>query len=346
MQPLKSIAWARGFIVLVMAPVHTLLLYGNPDAHNSWLGKTFAFIAEGPGAPLLMVLMGLLFALSGKHTAGSVLKRSALLLLAACTLNCIKFVLPAALGWMPEGLTEDLQISPGIKGLMQLFLLGDVLHFAALAFPLLYIVHKHSQHKNLPLVLVLIVCIVAPVCWLLAEKYSANYLLVLAGGHPPQVFFPLFPWLAYPLFGMFLGQQIKNKDWVMETLLVPGCLLILAGLTIERFLHYRDPFDFYRPLPGALLKHIGIVCITLFVWDRLACYLQTNAFFRILEYLSKHITAAYIIQWIIICWMLPLFGYEKLDLYQSILAIIFTTSLTGGFLLSYTYLINRYEKNL
>lgn len=50
---------ARGFIVFIMPAVHSVLLYSSPQVQSGWLGAILGFLAEGPGAQLFMLLMGL-----------------------------------------------------------------------------------------------------------------------------------------------------------------------------------------------------------------------------------------------------------------------------------------------
>ena len=60
-----------------IAPVHTMLLFSKTAIQDSWLGYIFRFVAEGPGAQLFMLLMGISFALSS-YKSNSVLLRRAL----------------------------------------------------------------------------------------------------------------------------------------------------------------------------------------------------------------------------------------------------------------------------
>jgi len=39
-----------------------------------------------------------------------------------------------------------------------------------------------------------------------------DYILTLLGGHPPYVYFPVFPWIIYPLTGLSLGYYLKKFE--------------------------------------------------------------------------------------------------------------------------------------
>ena len=56
-----------------------------------------------------------------------------------------------------------------------------------------------------------------------------------------------------------------------------------------------------------------ILLISLCIWKGLGKYIKPNRFFKCLNYFSKNITQIYIIQWLLIIWMLPYFGYHELN---------------------------------
>ena len=66
MQRIQSLDLARGFTVLFMPSVHVVMLYSQPQVQQSLLGDILAFIAEGPGAQLFMLLMGVSFTFSSR----------------------------------------------------------------------------------------------------------------------------------------------------------------------------------------------------------------------------------------------------------------------------------------
>ena len=109
------------------------MLYSQPRVQQSILGHILAFIAEGPGAQLFMLLMGVSFTLSNKITTGHILKRSVSLLSAAYLLNFFKFLAPLGFAFFPDELLKELNIENDFNGAMFLLTLGDILHFASFA---------------------------------------------------------------------------------------------------------------------------------------------------------------------------------------------------------------------
>src|ERR1700683_2370100 len=142
MKKIPSFDLARGFTVLMIAPIHTVLLYSKLSVRETLMGNLMRFIAEGPGAQLFMLLMGVFFALQTQKKFFTIYKRAFFLMHGAFLLNILKFVVPHFFGWLPDDLLRDLNIAPGIHGYVQLIMIGDILQFAALATLLLYIIYR------------------------------------------------------------------------------------------------------------------------------------------------------------------------------------------------------------
>lgn len=328
---IQSLDLARGFTVLMIAPVHTMMLYSKPSVHHTLLGYFFALIAEGPGAQLFMMLMGITFALSEKSNK-KIYKRAFLLLIVAYALNIVKFVIP--LNFFPA---EFKNLLPA--NLIDIILIGDILHFAALALPVLYWINKFKNFPVVALMTAATVTLISPLLWdMKSSDFSVNYIFQLAGGAPPQVYFPLFPWLAYPLTGLLIGYSLEeNQHNLFSNLKYIGIILIIAGWLLDD----GRTISFYRTFPSSTFMHIGIVLLWLYAWNVFAKYVAPNHFSRLLIFMSRNITKVYIIQWIIIMWMLPVIGYQALNLFSSILAILFTSCSTLLVTVTLNYLYDR-----
>lgn len=345
MQRIPSLDLARGFTVLMIAPVHTVLFYSRPEVHATLVGQLLTFIAEGPGAQLFMLLMGVYCAFQKHLNTGRIFRRSAILLVAACMLNTIKFVIPAYLGWLPPALLQELGYTADSLDFMQLFLIGDILHFAALALICLCFIRHLPRWHHAALLGALLVCFVAPYCW---DLHSAtpliDFILSLIGAPLPRTFFPLFPWLVYPLAGLAIGHYLQQPDHHhFSCLRDTGACLIGMGWLIRTFLPDSPATSFYRTLAPETLQHLGIVLVTLYVWHCLEKSVLPNAFFRLLEYTSRHITQIYCIQWIIIIWLLPCVGFRELNYHASLFAICCTTISTLAISFAINLLIRIYS---
>jgi hypothetical protein len=341
MERIRSLDLARGFTVLFIAPIHTVMLYSNNGVYKTMLGCFLQFIAEGPGAQLFMTLMGMYIAFKPVADSKAVLRRSIMLLLAGYALNMAKFVLPMFVGIIPIEMQQDLGVQDDCAGMLQLFCIGDILQFAAPALVITHWVRRKKYFGNNALALAPFVLLLSPFLWdATSNNFVVNYFLELIGGQPPKVFFPLLPCLFYPLLGLFLGKLVmRDREMAYREMLKWGTAWLLFGIIA----HYMAGIEasFYRAYPWDTVGHAGLVLITLYVWEWLDRYITPNPFFYLLEYCSRNITTIYVVQWILIIWLLPFFGYQELGYYRTLMAIVITSSLT--FLI--TLIINKLKKN-
>lgn len=343
MNRIRSLDLARGFTVLFIPAIHTGMLYSDLSVHSHPLGIFLITIAEGPGGQLLMFLMGISFTLREQHSTAFVLLKSAGLLVAGYLLNIAKFVVPYSLALLPDEVLRELEITADQTAVWRLTGMGDILHFAALTLPVLHMLHKSKRYPVWALLGAVVTIVISPWIW---DNHSLqdvpNYMLGFFTGRPPRVFFPLFPWLVYPLTGLSIGYYFRmhQRDTVLRCGLT-GALLLLTGLLGSYYFPSDNSAGFYRTAPAATCWHLGIVLLAFCIWYWLAAHEKDNLFFRLLIYSSKNITLIYIIQWVMICWMLPVFGFRKLNITVSAIVMLLMTLNT--YLLTYCFqLIKRY----
>lgn len=321
----KEFDIARGFTVFIMPGVHVLMLYGNDPAKSSWLATIFGFLAEGPGAPLFMVLMGASFCFSSHTTWPQVLKRSALLLIAGYVLNFLKFTLLQITGLMPADFLAGYGIAPGRTGITTLLLVGDILQFAAIALVILRLIFALPRPYLVALIVCIFVIVVSPVHFSVAGHFYPADLFV---GKSPLIFFPVFPWLAYPVAGLCTAYIVKNTQHPFIFLRNIGIVLCVAACITAKCTGDALMANFYRSAPPSTLFHISVVLVWLYLIHILygqPFFTRTCSFFG---WLSKHITSIYILQWIIVFWCLPAAGYAHNGIWQTITWMIILTAVT------------------
>lgn len=326
MPRIRSLDLARGFTVLFIAPIHTVLYFSKPYVYHTWFGQFLGFIAEGPGAQLFMLLMGISFVLSSHKDFTSVWKRALFMLLLGYLLNFIKFVLPAILGFLPAGVYRELHVIRDLHGMLMMLLTGDILHFAAIALLVIYGVSRLPRYPVCALVLAIIVCFGSPLLFdLHCSNAFGNYFLSLLSGQPPRVFFPLLPWLMYPLVGLMIGHYIQQqKPLVFGYCLIAGFVLLL--LSCAPWMPYANKFNvsFYRTYPSGSLYHTGIVLVWLYMahWLSKCCADRHRLFFGFFTFLSRNITLVYIVQWGLICWTFLFFDFRELGTGWSVVLAV------------------------
>lgn len=347
MNRIRSLDLARGFTVLFIPAIHTGMLYSRLIVHKSVLGLFLIAIAEGPGGQMLMLLMGVSFALKQDHTFKRVLARTCWLLVLGYLLNTFKYVWPYEFGWLPPAVLDALAISKNGPAIERLFGMGDILHFAAITQCVLYGITRLKYYQWWALGLAIVVVIVSPLFWdHQPDTPVLHYLAGLATGHPPKVFFPLFPWLVYPLTGLCIGYYLKQRQQqTMKASGIAGAVLLIAGLTWQAFAPNLNPDGFYRTPVSGTCWHLGVVLICLYSWHLLTAKTKNNLCFEVLEYSGRHITLIYFIQWVLICWLLPVFGFRTLDTLHSAIAMIVMTADTYILTFFINRIKQRYEYN-
>jgi uncharacterized membrane protein len=334
----------RGFTVLMIAPIHTVMLFSKLSVRETLLGNFLAFVAEWHGAQIFMTIMGISFVFAKNQTLESAVKKAGLLMVFAYVLNIFKFVIPHFFGWLPAPLLVQLQIDPGIHGYTRLFAVGDILHFATIAILVMGIVCRFKEYDRVAAWMAVAICFTGPWLWdASSDNGFAHYGLQIIGGQPPAVFFPLLPWLVYPLLGLYLGKMLQKahslnsnqnpdsnqRPWFgFDSFWIAGLSLILLAATIKYFLHEESFSSFYRTTPLDTLLHVGFTLIVLSCWHWVSIYVKPNGLFRLFSYASRHITQVYIIQWILVCWLLPFINYQQSGLIGSLFLILLTSIMT------------------
>lgn len=319
---IRALDLGRGFTVLLMAPVHFVLVFSWLGIRNNWAGITLGFLAEVPGAPLFMILMGICFGISSRNSLTGSAARAIRLAGLGYLLNICKFVIPYALGILPAALLRDLGIPPGQYPWAPLLLVGDILQFASLSLLLMALLIRIPGYRYLVLLLILLVPFLSPQLWNTPPGGPLDqYVLALFRGNNPMVFFPVFPWIIFPLAGLILGRSLRDTPPRPGIWTRMGLLFLAFGFLLFFFQGNIRKEDFYHMGPGMAFIHLGAVMI----WIR-GCFLicnlvPDNPVFRALYYLSRHITRIYFLQWVIVCWLLVLLPYRGLGLSASLAGI-------------------------
>lgn len=312
MQRILTFDLARGFTVLIMPSVHCILVYSHPSVYSSPLATVFAFLAEGPGAPLFMFLMGASVPLSSSINQTTIIKRTFYFAAIALTLNALKFMLPARMGMLPDVLVADLALQDNNP-----FFPGDIFHFACIAFPIISLLYRFNHYQYWSLIIVIAIMILSPMVWDVKSDFVfVNYLLQLVAGHPPAVYFPIFPWLIFPLAGLSFGYFVKHHA-LMNVMGVTGVTGV-ACIILAYLFPSSVTTSFYRTNPSESLYHLGLVLLWLFFLHQLSKFIHTTLVTKLLCFCSKHITLIYFLQWIFIFWCVPFAGYQQLGLIPTV----------------------------
>ena len=217
---LLSIDLARGMAVFFMIAVHTLEVFANPEVKNSIFGQIIEFLGGPPAAPVFMTLMGFSFIYSRKSELKPKLLRGFKIFLTGYILNIIRGVIPFTLStYLNMDIAKTFQIEP--LNAYTILTIVDILQFAGIALMIMAIIQALNINKYLVLLSAFVMSMISPFLWgIKLDLPIIDQLLELIWGDQPiecsfianKIAFPVFPWLTFPLLGMFLGETVKNSN--------------------------------------------------------------------------------------------------------------------------------------
>lgn len=286
----------KGVAVLLMIQVHLTELFANQEFYDSFLGKVSLFFGGPPAAPVFMAVMGYFIAKSLSGTWQGVMRGFKLILygfLLNCGLNLNLFY---------HIFKGELSIDPlpYVFGVDILFLAGISVIIISLLRPFL----RNS------LLGWLFIVIIAASARLFIPAIAVNdpwvtYLMAYISSEAWWSYFPLFPWLAYPLAGYcfyLIYDKYSKAEIPKSKLLITGMALLLVlavtiqyglNITTDLQLYYHHSITYFL---WALL-FLGLWIISFYLIQKA---LANNPVFTYLQWVGRNVTAFYVVQWLII----------------------------------------------
>ena len=327
---------AKGIGAFLIPMAHTLLIYGTPETQSEgWLGLVVHFFGKWAG--VFLIAMGFTYALSRKHTIIGSLKRGFILLLAGYVMNFLKFIIPLFLGLLPNNFIEAYGWTAPVTfgNMVYMVLTGDILQLAGMSLLFMGIIHKLAitYSKWVPIAATVIILIALEfVRGTHVNILPIDYFLDLLWGGDWNVYFAVFPWIGCIFVGMFFGYLYKEKAnnivFVIKQMMIVGVIAVLIGGALcyhDYEFHMRDYF------------HMGIGGFIYLLGFNLLCYGLARFFVKnyhgsktmnFFYYCSKKITSIYIIQWVIICLGMGVFGFHSQGAINVLLIMFLITGLT------------------
>ena len=322
---------ARGLAVFGMFTQHCMLVHEiSAGEGESLLANLFLSLGTAPSAPVFMLIMGAFLMKSDSGIGQSVWRGIKLLILG--------FILNLLRGSIPLLIAVSLNLTEGETPLELLFYV-DIFQLAGLSLIFCAFLKKIAERKFLVPFLILIILLVSPFLW---GKLDNNLFFNLFWGDAENVSFPFFPWVIYPLLGMYLCRYLIGAKMPKRNLKKMGfyglilsflglLIVILSALRLFRFDLFFPNGDYERSGAGIHLIIIGF----LFLWFNVCYWLEQkfgleNRIIKVLIYWSRNVTAIYFIQWLLFGWSTLIFDQNKQNAFVS--AIIgFVVLLTTHF---------------
>jgi len=315
---------ARGLAVVFMVCQHVQLMFAVDGGEGSTVGGLFLLLGTAPAAPVFMVAMGFLFG-CGSHPARRVMLRGLGLIALGYGLNVARFTIPLLLAEGSVSPAEAEEVTTQLGTPLDALLTVDILQLAGLSLLIMAALRPLLRDARVTVVLALGVFAVSPLLWTL----GGGPLTGLLWGEGVTVAFPLFPWLGYPLLGLAFAQIARRADAERRLMTraaavslfaaaVGGMLMLLAPAWGVVF----APGDYLRSGLPVQLVVAGFVFLWLTALWWLAAHVTGRAAFRYLTSLSRHVTAVYVVQWVIIGWLALVVGVSALDPAVAALTVV------------------------
>lgn len=158
-------------------------------------------------------------------------------------------------------------------------------------------------------------------------------LALLWGNNGEYVSFPFFPWIAFPLLGVWCGEMYMKSSDISQTIkkqMMPAVVVLLCGVGITFTDTSFHMGDYWRTGPGGMLLYLGFIPLWIYICERVSKLLKSKLL-DVIIFISKNITVFYIIQWILISSLVALLGQNQSKMLVTVLLQITVTLLTFFF---------------
>lgn len=306
----------KGIAVLLMIQVHVAELLLKPQAYSDWVGQVALFLGGLPAAPIFMVIMGYYLAKS-KTQGWAFLVRSAYLFGGGVLLNIgLNFSLLIT-QWVEPIPYEGYSAYNYIFGV-------DILLFAGLATLIIGFLRKLVMPKPYAwMAMALVVVIVSQFVpnWF-STQAREGYVMAFVSGSSFWSYFPLFPWLAYPLTGLafaYFEEQYNSNHSRLHKAIAVFALLYFAWQFAPSFAVSIDLHTYYHHgLPFYLWALTGMALMAMAVkW--LFGHLSQSFVLKQVCRIGKRVTIIYVMQWLLIGNLASLGWYKTLSPLQYLI---------------------------
>jgi len=313
LQPrLKTPDILKGIAALFMFQMHLTLLFLNSDAFSSMTGKISRFFGSTPVTPVFLVIMGYFLARSQK-SFGEKIFRGLKILIWGFFLN-----IGLNLNLLINIYNGKFKLNPYdyIFGINVFFLAGS----SIMIITILSLILKKNYIPYL--LLATFTTIVTPYLPDLSQlSYHLKFIHAFLWGKQFWSYFPIFPWIAYPILGYAFSlfennylQMKKNKEWIGFVTVISGICLVLSSpyalkITYSMNLFYHHDLLFFIWTSLFLITWCSLIFLLTRIWGE-------NILFKYFNWLGKNVTSFYVFQWLIIGNLATLF-YKNLTIFET-----------------------------
>ena len=286
----------KGLAVIFMIQVHLMELFTRQDIYDGFAGKLSLFLGGVPAAPVFMIIMGYFLAFGQKKPVKMMI-RGVKLFMAGMVLN---IGLNAHLIY--RVVHDDWQVN------IWHYIFGvDIFHLAGLSLIIIGLLSLLYKRNFIPYLITafVIVFISSAFPAYPIESNTATYLMAFIHSNSEWSFFPLIPWLVYPLTGYSF--KIFEEKYLEDTLnlkikvSITVVLLVLFLFTVNYAVDISHNLDVYYH-HDAVFYNWSLSFVIL--WALLLSFTEKAAgntiVLRYVKWLGVNVTTVYIFQWLII----------------------------------------------
>ncbi|MCD4730583.1 MAG: DUF1624 domain-containing protein [Bacteroidales bacterium] len=286
----------KGFAVIFMIQVHIMELFARQELYDGWAGKLSLFLGGVPAAPVFMIIMGYFLAFGQKEPI-KMMMRGVKLFMAGMVLNI--------------GLNAHLiytVLNDGWQVNFWHYIFGvDIFHLAGLSLMVIALINGLYKRHFLPYIITAIgiVVISSVVVPFSNESNTGTYLMAFIHSNSEWSYFPLIPWLAYPLTGysfkLFEEKYLKSGLNLKIRVSLTVVLAVLFLFTVNYAVGISHNLDVYYHHDAVFYCWALSFVILWAMKSSLTEKVAGNAIIlRYVKWLGINVTIVYIIQWLII----------------------------------------------
>lgn len=319
----------KGTAIPLMIQVHIVELFARQEIMDGGAGRVLLFLGGVPVAPVFLAVLGF-YALRSGPTSGRVILRGGCLIALGGLLNVglnLHLLLRMLFGSNVH--LRELDAWAYVLGADILFLAGA---------SLMAIVLLRTALKSQPLLWIAAsVGVASAAPWmtdLLTTESGWKWPAAFIAGRYRWSYFPVFPWLAYPLLGV-AAFHLRERVHLSRR---GGAIALALGLPI---LLFSAPFAIESSHDLPAYYHHGVA---LFLWNGVFLVLWTLLHARIaswrngvtnwLAWLGRNVTACYVVQWLLIGNLATAF-YKTQTLFECVLWFVFVLVATSALVRAY-----------
>lgn len=290
----RSLDLLKGSAVVLMIQVHILELFARQDVMDSGLGRILMFLGGPPVAPVFLAVLGFL-ALRTPVSLWQLLRRGGQLLLLGAFLNIGLNLHLLTLIYLGRSALNPWEYVFGV----------DVLFVAGLS--LIGIGLLRPVFKKRVWAWAIASLLVASVAPELSDSLGSwtewKWPLAYIASRSSWSYFPIFPWLAYPLLGVaafHLRTRLVVSRWHLA--LAWGMILPILLMTREFALTISHDLPRYYHHGGDLFLWNVAFLVLWALLHRAIASASVGVVWSVRgwAWLGQNVTACYVVQWLLI----------------------------------------------